>query len=264
MTTPLVKLSTAAIKSLAEAIRGGRISAPYSAISLRDYAPGADSSEIAGELQRLAKSCVESANIAYVLDAIAAERARNQPVEDLVELVWTGPESSQSETRDTGVVVREIFGKAQRDVLIAGYALYHGKQIFKELAERMDESPELRTRMFLNVTRAYQDHRDEAELLREFAQSFRDNDWPGKRLPQVFYDPRGSSTDSATRTSLHAKCVVRDDAEAFVTSANFTEAAQERNIEVGALIRIPSFARSLVQQFDNLVDRSQLRRIPGI
>jgi phosphatidylserine/phosphatidylglycerophosphate/cardiolipin synthase-like enzyme len=38
------------------------------------------------------------------LEAIAAERAINQAVEDLVEVVWTGPESIQSATRDTGVV----------------------------------------------------------------------------------------------------------------------------------------------------------------
>ncbi len=76
---------------------------------------GADSSEIASELQRLAKSGVESAHIAYVPDAIAAERARNQPIENPVELVWTGPESIQSATRDTGVVVRETFAEIAED-----------------------------------------------------------------------------------------------------------------------------------------------------
>ena len=51
---------------------------------------------------------------------------------------------------------------------------------------------------------------------------------------------------------------------AFVTSANFTEAAQDRNIEVGVLVRIPSFAVSLREQFDTLVNYRQLRRVPGI
>ena len=264
MTTPLVKLSAAAIKALSEAIRSGRISPPFTAISLRDYVAGADSSEIASELQRLAKSGVESPHIAYVLDAIAAERARNQPIGELVELVWTGPESIRSATRDTGVVVREMFANAQEDVLIAGYAVYQGKRIFKELAERMDAMPRLRTRMFLNITRVYQDQRSEAELLREFAQSFRQNDWPGERKPEVFYDPRGLSAEAGGKSALHAKCVVVDDEEAFITSANFTEAAQERNIEVGVLIRIPSFAKVLREQFESIVSYGQLRRVPGI
>jgi hypothetical protein len=123
MTTPLVELSAAAIKSLAEAIRGGRISEPYSAISLRDYASGPDSSEMAGELQRLAKSGMESPDIAYVLDAIAAEAREISQSRNW----WSGvdgPESIQSATRDTGVVVREMFANAREEVLIAGYAVY--------------------------------------------------------------------------------------------------------------------------------------------
>ena len=36
---------------------------------------------------------------------------------------------------------------------------------------------------------------------------------------------------------MHAKCVVADDRSVFVSSANFTEAAQElENVEIGLLI----------------------------
>jgi len=60
------------------------------------------------------------------------------------------------------------------------------------------------------------------------------------------------------------KCVVVDEEEAQVTSANFTEAAQERNTEVGVLVRLPNFAKSLNEQFESLVNRGQLKRVPGI
>lgn len=46
---------------------------------------------------------------------------------------------------------------------------------------------------------------------------------------------------------MHAKCVVTDETAAFLTSANFTEAAQERNIEVGLLSREPRIAAALVE-----------------
>ena len=49
-----------------------------------------------------------------------------------------------------------------------------------------------------------------------------------------------------------------------MTSANFTEAAQERNIEVGALLSDASFARALVRQIDALVARGALSRVPGL
>jgi hypothetical protein len=40
--------------------------------------------------------------------------------------------------------------------------------------------------------------------------------------------------------------------------------AQERNIEVGVLVRLPNFAKSLSEQFESLVNRGQLKRVPGI
>jgi len=67
-----------------------------------------------------------------------------------------------------------------------------------------------------------------------------------------------------TTFSLHAKCVVLDDRETFVTSANFTAAGHERNIEVGALIRDSGFAAALRAQFDSLVEAGILLRVPGL
>lgn len=66
------------------------------------------------------------------------------------------------------------------------------------------------------------------------------------------------------RASLHAKCVVVDERMAFISSANFTEAAQIRNIEVGVLIRSEPFARQLAGHFMALADRRLLDRVPGI
>jgi phosphatidylserine/phosphatidylglycerophosphate/cardiolipin synthase-like enzyme len=56
--------------------------------------------------------------------------------------------------------------------------------------------------------------------------------------------------------------VVADRRVALVTSANFTEAAQQRNIEVGALIRAPRFAEQLAQHFESLVARGSLLLLP--
>jgi phosphatidylserine/phosphatidylglycerophosphate/cardiolipin synthase-like enzyme len=52
-------------------------------------------------------------------------------------------------------------------------------------------------------------------------------------MPEVYYDPRSLETDGAQRSSLHAKCVVVDRSVAFISSANFTEAAQKRYRDMG-------------------------------
>ena len=62
--------------------------------------------------------------------------------------------------------------------------------------------------------------------------------------------------------SLHAKCIVVDKGLAFVSSANFTEAAQTKNIEVGVLIRSPAFARRLSEHFEILASTCAVKPVP--
>jgi phosphatidylserine/phosphatidylglycerophosphate/cardiolipin synthase-like enzyme len=179
-----------------------------------------------------------------------------------VDLVWTGPEALGVTNRDTGVVVRDLFGSAEREVLVVGFAVYQGKSVFKRLAERMEERPGLRVRLFLDVQRPATDTSLPEELLRRFAARFRTEVWPGVKLPELYYDPRSLDTEGVKRSSLHAKCIVVDRRVSLVTSANFTEAAQTRNIEVGALVRSEQFATRLAQHFEALADAGMLRQCP--
>src|SRR5439155_23106298 len=119
-------------------------------------------------------------------------------------------------------------------------------------------------RMFLDVQRGHGDTSAASEILRRFAQRFRHREWPGSRLPEVYYDPRSLDQEGTKRASLHAKCVVIDERVAFISSANFTEAAQVRNIEVGVLVRSTTLAQQLANHFATLADRHILERVPGL
>jgi phosphatidylserine/phosphatidylglycerophosphate/cardiolipin synthase-like enzyme len=77
-------------------------------------------------------------------------------------------------------------------------------------------------------------------------------------LPKVYYDPRSLAISNHEKSAMHAKCVVVDGRDLFVSSANFTEAAQNRNVEVGLLIRSASLAENLVRHFDALVEQRLL------
>ncbi|MYN66159.1 MAG: hypothetical protein F4X11_14200 [Acidobacteria bacterium] len=100
--------------------------------------------------------------------------------------------------------------------------------------------------------------------MREFADTFQHDLWPGKRLPETFYYPRSLATEGKTRACLHAKCIVIDDRRTLITSANFTEAAHKRNIEAGTVITDGHLARALKAQFDTLVDQAALQPVPGL
>jgi cardiolipin synthase len=61
---------------------------------------------------------------------------------------------------------------------------------------------------------------------------------------------------------LHAKAVVADDEAVFITSANLTEAALDRNVELGVLIRDRAFALAIGGYFRSLIERDLLKPLP--
>ena len=135
-------------------------------------------------------------------------------------------------------------------IAVHGYAVYQGQHVFEALAQRMEERPDLEVQLFLNIARPDRDTTTSEILVSRYAQRFRDSQWPrGSRLPEVYYDPRSVADEEPVRSSLHAKCVVVDAEQVFVSSANFTEAGQERNIEVGLNIKSEWLAKRLIRHF---------------
>ncbi|BAY66811.1 phospholipase D/Transphosphatidylase (plasmid) [Calothrix brevissima NIES-22] len=262
-----LNLSRPTLVNLAAALETGRLSPPFSASNVANYIPAALNQGIVDELNRLNSIGVHSQHIAYTLRLLAEERRTSQALSDRVDLVWTGPEIAGSQSRDTAIVVRELFSTAKTSVLISSFAIDKGQKardLFGVLAHAMETNPELNVRMFLNVNRPHNSEVPTSTLLREFASSFRQDVWPGKRLPEVFHDPRSLTLGVESKACLHAKCVVVDKQRVLVTSANFTEAAHERNIEAGVLLNDPVTAIALQMQFESLVTRNILCRIPGI
>jgi len=197
-----------------------------------------------------------------MLEILSADRASRPRPNEVIELVWTGPEAGGTANRDTGVVVRELFSGARASVLVAGYAIYQGQRVFRALGEQMDHNPLLDVRLYLDIRRERGDTRPARDLVDRFAQKFVSQGWPGRRLPAIYFDPRSVDPDPSRRASLHAKCVVVDSERSFVSSANFTEAAQLRNIEVGVVIRSRPFAAQLSQHFQALAAEGLLKPIP--
>lgn len=249
---------------VAESIETGRLVPPFTAFSVSRHVPTEQCEQVAHELTRLNESGMQISHLVYLLRAIAEERSAFQNSDRVIELVWSGPEVPGAESRDTGVLVGELFATAEKSVLVAGFAVAQGKRIFKALSDRMRKLPDLQVRMFLNVPRPYRDSTAEAELLKRFADRFRLDEWPGPRAPEVYYDRRALALGDSEHASLHAKCIVVDERKALVTSANFTEAAQMRNIEAGVFIVDSSLAQSLVRQFEALIANGLLQRVPGL
>ena len=154
-----------------------------------------------------------------------------------------------------------LITSATREVLLVGYAIHNGKRLFEPLAGRMEQIPSLDVTFCIDIQRQFNDPTPAPELVARFAREFRQRHWPWSRLPRLFYDPRSLLTGDQ-RASLHAKCVVVDRSRALVTSANFTDAAQKRNIEAGIDLRHRPTAERIVDYFGGLVAGGLLVECP--
>ena len=209
-----------------------------------------------------------------VLDAVAVRRSGGTDAERPIkhvelaasrvpapDFVWTGPQVAGLHARDTRRVSEELMGSAERSVRASTYVFSEGPRAFKTLAERMDAVPELDVTLLPNIERRRGDTTAADSLIRRFADEFRGREWPGTARPKVYYDPRSVETDSPGGV-LHAKAVVADEESVFITSANLTAAAQDRNIELGLVVRDRALAATTIVHFRTLMERDLLRRLP--
>ena len=158
--------------------------------------------------------------------------------------------------------MRQLFKKARDRVLAVGFVVHQGGVIFQSLSDRLDECELLEVTLCLDVRRERTNTSLEAQIVRGFARDFIENAWLGRRLPRVYYDPRSLANGGSIRSSLHAKCVVIDGNECLVTSANCTEAAQMRNLELGLHVKSPEIAGQIEDHFHSLIQNGHLLNLP--
>jgi phosphatidylserine/phosphatidylglycerophosphate/cardiolipin synthase-like enzyme len=264
MSHPLRALGRSALAGLAEALATGRIGAPNTRAALASHVPEEHLDAVSAALADLEGDGMAPRHIARAVHLLVEEREAGQRLSDRVQLVWSPPDLDGIDARDTSVVVQELFRQARSSVLISTFALDEKKKaevLFGELSARMDADPGLLVRVFANIHRKHLDETPSFLLIREFAARIRDHIWPGKRMPEVFYDPRSLETEAHKRAVLHAKAVVVDGRFTLLTSANFTEAAHERNIEAGVVLDDMRIAERVVRQFDHFVEARILRRL---
>jgi phosphatidylserine/phosphatidylglycerophosphate/cardiolipin synthase-like enzyme len=243
---------------LAQALESGLLAMPCSRVSLR-AALGLreDSAEVMVALGELARLGVTGPAAAAWIRSLE-EAARHTPCPDLV---WSGPAVPGLHARDTRRLYEELLGSDERSVWASTYAFFDGPHAFAVLARRMDERPHLRVTLLLNIQRRRGDTSAAHTVVRRFADHFWGWDWPGSSRPQVYYDPRALEPEGPGG-GLHAKAVVTDEEAVFVTSANLTAAALDRNVEIGLLVRDRALALSVASQFRGLIDRGVLVRLP--
>ena len=259
MTRALLDLPAHQRRRLAAALESGFLAAPFTPASVRSVlGVGEAAPALMATLDRWEALGVSGpAKAAWLRSLEETEGIREAP-----EFVWSGPEIHGLHARATRQALEQSLADAEKSVWLSTYAYFDGPRAFEPLARRMDESPDLAVTLLLNIERKRGDTTRADDVVRRFADRFWNKDWPGTRKPRVFYDPRSLATDGPEGV-LHAKALIVDDELALLTSANLTEAALDRNIEMGVLLRDRTLAAMVIAHFRSLVERQLLLPLPA-
>lgn len=175
----------------------------------------------------------DSAVLASVLRGFAAAGAKapNPP-----RAVWSGP-SFDGDSDHTTAAVAHLIDEATEDVFASTFSATLGSPFVEALWRAIARG--------VTVTVLF----DGGEKMSATAAKLTKK-LDGARF--LTYVPDGSFG------LQHSKVVIVDSAAAFVTSANLSEAAAYRNLEVGVLVRDPEFASKLRQRFLKLATLNTL------
>lgn len=261
MNCPLHGLSDGSLRAMAASLRSGVLSGGMVRSEV-DRICGNGASEVSDYLSGLFSDGFSPKHILAIVQALIEMRSSVEPLSHILELIVSGPDVPGVPVGDTFAAMHMLVQQAQREVILAGYSIYNGRTIFKSLAERMDTDPELRVLFLVHIGREGRDTTIEADLVTRYGRRFKSENWPGKRLPQMYYDPRGVEIDPTLRANFHPKCLLVDGEAALITSANFTIAAQKKNVEVGVKLRAAILVTRLRNFFLGLIEGGHLRAVP--
>lgn len=162
------------------------------------------------------------------------------------ELVWTGPKTTFIPARSTEQVVLQVVGAARARLFITSFNFSNASSVVSALNSAVGRSVEINILLELS--------KKEGGALSNDSLAAMHHSVPRARL--FFWDPM-ERVDGWSCS--HAKCTVADGSIAFITSANLSDAAMERNMELGVLFRAGRIPETLHAHLEALVENKIIR-----
>ncbi len=161
-----------------------------------------------------------------------------------VELAWTGPATGMVPIRHTAQVLTGLIDEARDRLFLVSFVAYHVTGVIDALQRAIDRSVRVQVLLEQSIRHGGNVTVDSLAMLR-------------RNLPRAeFYE--WDQTSATATASVHAKCAVADGNVAFVTSANLSDAAMERNMELGVLLRGGQAPGLLARHLKALITTKQL------
>lgn len=204
---------------------------PFRASDLNDSAAAQD---LLAKLE--ASGISDAAQIARLcLQALRIQRAEFEPQLCSAEFVATIPRSVPGMARPTKLVIAEMIASAKSEIIILGYELTD-RLLVDRLAEAVARG--------VDVTLILDRRKAAAEMIL--------GHWPAEtKRPKIYHDKQ--RPNAGPFASQHAKCLLVDEKDLLVTSANFTFHGLHENIEIGVRLSGSSAAEAR-KIFSHLVE----------
>jgi phosphatidylserine/phosphatidylglycerophosphate/cardiolipin synthase-like enzyme len=175
----------------------------------------------------LASPLITGKEIALALRA-ASRTAQSIGDAASIDLVWTGPKTGLIPTRNTEQVIREVIDEAVESLFIVSYVFYNAASIVAGLNDASARGVAVQILLESSAGHGGVVSIDGLSAMHKAV--------PCAEL--YVWSPEEKAKSAGTlAAAVHAKCAVADHRLAFVTSANLTSAAMERNMELGILLR---------------------------
>lgn len=165
------------------------------------------------------------------------------------QLVWTGPETSIVPTRKTEQVMVEVINSAKGKLFVVSYVFYKAIASINAINSAIDRGVSVKILLESSEEQGGTVNIDGLNSMRAKV--------PGASL--LIWNPQ-SRSEAGAKASVHAKCIVADGKNAFVTSANLTSAAMERNMEIGVMVSGGAVPQQLHSHLEALQNTKVLKQ----
>ena len=214
----------------------------------------ADLSFLATKAVRQAYGMMSWEALSWTLQTTHATHNRWQ-ADQHMELLWSGPSpANQIPARRIDQALYDLIANAKHEILLVTFAAAKIERLTRELLKAIQRG--VRIRLILEFEQS-----SEGQLSYDAIKAF-----PSGLIStaEIYYWPveKRERNQAGRPGKLHSKLAIVDD-DALVTSANLTDDAFNRNLELGVMVTNRAFVRTIQDHINTLISDGTFRLVKG-
>jgi cardiolipin synthase len=194
---------------------------------------------------------ISAKEISAALKSAAVTSHNSIKRQGLIELVWTGPSTDMVPVRHTEQVLKEVIDSAQNKIFVVSFVAYELPSIVSSLNKAIGRNVKIDILLEVSNEHGGRVSNDSIGIMKEMITS----------LNIYVWDQYKRNPSNQLLGAVHSKCILADRDLAFITSANLTKAAMDKNMELGVLIKGGRIPEKLDLHFEALKTTGIIKKV---